>query len=691
MSLLTGAALQTAGLDAATAEAFVTAYEALCTGFGADVLGLWRHVAKELLGPAQPFEVHRVVHSIVFADWPASLGPAPIWVPGPRELESSNVARMIRALEVADYAALHAFSVAEPERYWRYVLDALQLAPALAGARVLMAEDGPESALWLVGMRANLAEAALARSESNRVAVVFQAEGGGLERRTLAELEADSERVARGLSGLGLTEGDAIAIAMPMTYESVAIYLGIVRLGGIVVSIADSFAAGEIALRLRIGEAKLVFTQDVIARSGKALPLYERVQAATVGTAVRAIVLPASGTLALPLDTRDVSWDAFLAGGAGQPRSAAEYCPRSAEDVTNILFSSGTTGEPKAIPWTMHAPLKAAADAFAHHDLKRGDVVCWPTNLGWMMGPWLIYAALLNDATIALYEGSPLGRDFGRFVEDARVTMLGVVPSLVKTWKASACMDGLDWSRIRCFSSTGEASTPHEMHWLSARGGYKPVIEYCGGTEIGGAYITGTVIQPQAPSAFSTPALGCAFVLIDDDGNECDQGELALIPPLFGSSNRLLNRDHHESYYADMPKGPKGEVLRRHGDQVERLGGSYRALGRVDDTMNLGGIKTSSAELERICNRVGGVLESAAIAVPPVVGGPSLLVVYVVMADGNTSELPALQLELQRALARELNPLFKVHELVLTAQLPRTASNKVLRRVLRGEYLAQKR
>ena len=113
---------------------------------------------------------------------------------------------------------------------------------------------------------------------------------------------------------------------------------------------------------------------------------------------------------------------------------------------TNILFSSGTTGEPKAIPWTHTTPIKAAADAYLHHDIHPGDVLAWHTNLGWMMGPWLIYASLINKATIALYDGVPTGRDFGVFVQNAKVSMLGVVPTLVRAWKNTGCMHGLDWA-----------------------------------------------------------------------------------------------------------------------------------------------------------------------------------------------------------------------------------------------------
>ena len=110
------------------------------------------------------------------------------------------------------------------------------------------------------------------------------------------------------------------------------------------------------------------------------------------------------------------------------------------------------------------------------------------------MGPWLVYAALMNKAAMALFSGAASTRKFAEFVEDAGVTMLGLVPSLVSVWRRTGCLDGLDWSQIRAFSSSGECSNPHDMLYLMSRAGYKPVIEYCGGTEIGGAYITGTVV-----------------------------------------------------------------------------------------------------------------------------------------------------------------------------------------------------
>lgn len=643
-----------------------------------DPLRAWQQLSRQVLRPSDPFVVHDRAHRRIFAAWDPAEGPAPAWIPTADEIAASNLGRLVGG----DYPAWQRRSVKEPERHWREMLERLAIVVDTAPERILDRSAGAEHARWLVGMRLNIAASALER-DGDRTAVVWQIEGAQLERRSRTELRRDCARLASALVAAGFGVGDAIAIDMPMTYQAVVSYLAIVSIGARVVSIADSFAPAEIATRLRIAGARAIVTQDVIRRGGKTLPLYERVVRAD---APAAIVIPAGEALAVELRRGDRSYPELL--GQADPRSEQpRYAIADVEAPTNVLFSSGTTGDPKAIVWSHLTPIKAAADGWAHQDLRPGDVVAWPTNLGWMMGPWLIYASLLNDAAIALYPGSPMGRDFGHFVERAGVTMLGVVPSLVKAWRESGCMAGLDWSAIRCFSSTGEPSSRDEMLWLMAQAGYRPVVEYCGGTEIGGGYVTGTVVQPQAPATFSTPAAGCDFVIIDEQGVPADAGELALIPPLFGSSTTLLNRDHHQVYYAGMPRGPNGEVLRRHGDQMEWLGGGYlRALGRVDDTMNLGGIKVSSAELERVCNRVPGVVETAAIAVSPEGGGPSRLVLFVVAADdGASGGGPSLEADLSRAIRDELNPLFKVHRVVPVERLPRTASNKVMRRVLREQ------
>jgi acyl-coenzyme A synthetase/AMP-(fatty) acid ligase len=221
--------------------------------------------------------------------------------------------------------------------------------------------------------------------------------------------------VANALDALDLPKGSAIAIDMPMNVNAVVIYLATVLAGYVVVSIADSFAAPAISTRLKISEAKAIFTQDYILRDDKELPLYSRVVDAK---APMAIVIPVRGSLPIKgLRVNDLSWQDFL--GRVNDTKPENYAAvdQPAYAFTNILFSSGTTGEPKAIPWTHITPLKAAADGWCHMDIRKGDVVAWPTNLGWMMGPWLVYASLLNGASMALYNGSPNSSGFAKFVQ----------------------------------------------------------------------------------------------------------------------------------------------------------------------------------------------------------------------------------------------------------------------------------
>ena len=584
-------------------------------------------------------------------------------------------------LSIKTYSEFHAWSVDNRDRFWQMTINTLGI--KTIDTYTVVQKDATGTATHLAKL--NIVDSCFS-ARNDATAIITQRENNeNIATLTYQELECLTNRVANGLVDIGLKQGDAVAVDMPMNAESVAIYLGIVKAGCVVVGIADSFAPDEIATRLHIGKAKTIFTQDYINRAGKRLPLYEKVIAAN---APKAVVFSCEGsdTVAQVEREGDIAWGDFL---SNTETFTATPCDPDAH--TNILFSSGTTGEPKAIPWTHTTPIKCAADAYLHHDIHPGGVLAWYTNLGWMMGPWLIYASLINKATIALYDGVPTGREFGVFVQNVKVSMLGVVPTLVRAWKNTDCMHGLDWQAIRAFSSTGECSNPEEMLYLMSLAGYKPVIEYCGGTEIGGGYVTGTRVQPAAPSTFTTPALGLDFLLFDENGKPTRNGEVFIVPPSLGLSTTLLNADHNEVYFAGTP----GPNLRRHGDAIEQLGNGfdtepwlagtkYRVLGRVDDTMNLSGIKVSSAEIEEVLNVVDGIQETAAVSVSPKDGGPSQLVIYAVLA-ASASELIKQEIHdaLQAEISQHINPLFRIHDVVIVDALPRTASNKVMRRHLR--------
>ncbi len=593
------------------------------------------------------------------------------WRPDDETIRNANLTAVMRELGVDDYADLHRWSVDDRSAFWKMVLDRLGIVFDVLPDQILVGT--PREPTWLPGARMNIVDSCFTAPE-DKIAVVYRREGSN-QRTSYGELRNLVDRFAAGLTNHGVAAGDRVAIAMPMTIESVVAYLGIAAAGATVVSVADSFAPHEIATRLAIAAPVLVVTQDRSTRSGREHPMYQKV--AEVGAPPCIVVDTGSG---IPMRDGDTSWDAFL-GEAG----TFAPVPCAPGGHVNILFSSGTTGEPKAIPWTHLTAIKAAMDGHFHHDIHRDDLVAWPTNLGWMLGPWLIFAALVNDAAMALYDDAPTDRGFVDFVSDTGVTVLGFVPSIVAAWRARGLLDGADWSSVRVMSSSGEASVPEDDAWLMETAGGVPIIEYCGGTEIGGGYLSGTVIQDAVPATFTTPTLGLDVRILDEDGQPSESGEMYIVPPSLGLSQELLGRAHDEVYHAGVPDADV--VLRRHGDHMERLpNGLYRALGRVDDTMNLGGVKVSSTELERVVGTIGGVVEVAAVAVSPAGGGPSRLVVYAVPTPGLVVDPEIWKEEMQHEIRTELNPLFRIHEVVLVDVLPRTASAKVMRRELRARH-----
>ncbi|MCB1134799.1 MAG: AMP-binding protein [Chlamydiia bacterium] len=604
------------------------------------------------------------------------------WTPDSKLLTQSNLARAMQAYGHASYDSFHRWSIQDREGFWTATIERLGILFDRPYERIIDSLSA-RTWRWLPGAMLNITESCFQTPPSATMLVQGSEAGDRLREITHQELRTLVNRISNGLVEAGFKAGDRIAIDMPMTSEAVAIYLGIIQAGMSVVSIADSFSTPEIARRLAITGAKAVFTVDHMRRGGKLVPIYSKVCQAE---APLCIVVPLNEMEAPSLRSRDRLWHHFL---SDTTQFTPLYGPADRE--SNILFSSGTTGDPKAIPWTQLTPIKAASDGYYHQNIQPGDVVCMPTNLGWMMGPWLLYAAFINKASIALYDGAAHGEDFARFLERAHVNVLGLIPSLVRSWRQTGCLEKVDLTALKLFTSTGECSHPDDYAYLMRCTDMRaPIIEYCGGTEVGGAYLTSTVLHTQKPSTFPVFALGSDAVIakgLDETGavvpaQPGESGEAYLVAPALGLSETLLNKDHWEAYYADCPQGPDGELLRRHGDQIRVEDGFYRHQGRADDTMNLGGIKVGSADLETVINRHPAVKESAAVAMRDAEGGPDRLLVYVVL--GEDVDLAGLKLGLQERIRDELNPLFKIAELrtLSAAEMPRTASGKVQRRLL---------
>lgn len=351
---LSAAELTGCGLSQDQAEAFVAAIgrldERVMPGQA------WHWITRNLLRPEHPMELHEYLHRVVFADWDPADGPAPAWFPN--DPDSSNIAWLMRKAGIESYRELHAWSVSQPQEFWATMVECLDVQFSRRFVNAIDLTGGPEYPRWLVGARLNVVDSCF-RASDDSPAIVYQTEDGPGRCMSVAELRSMVARVANGLTDLGMKAGDRVAIDMPMTVESVAIYLGAVAAGCPVVTVADSFAPAEIAVRLKIGEAQCIFTQDSTLRRGKKLPLYEKVRDAD---APQAIVVPSGPAVECPLRDEDMVWQDFLSD-----RTDFQPVPRDPGDFSTILFSSGTTGSPKAISWDHttppqpHSPLRPLA------------------------------------------------------------------------------------------------------------------------------------------------------------------------------------------------------------------------------------------------------------------------------------------------------------------------------------------
>jgi acetyl-CoA synthetase len=586
----------------------------------------------------------------------------------------SNIGNFQQQHHFKNYAELFAWSNNKREDFWREAIAAVDIRFHKKYDRILDLTHGNTMPNWLVGAEYNIV-ASCFKADPHKIAIIYQTVDGIIQKMSYSELQILTNRVSNSLQQLKLPPGAAIAIDMLMCAEAIAIYLGIIQAGFVAVGIADSFAAVEVARRLAISDAKLIFTQDIIIRDGKRLELYEKLAELPLPM----IVLPyKDAELCIKLRAGDSSWHDFLL-----PIPMFVPVVAKPHDPINILFSSGTTGEPKAIVWDHTSPIKCAVDGYFYQDIQARDIVAWPTSLGWMMGPWLVFATLINSATLALFYDVPTSRKFTEFIAKTKVTILGVVPSLVKAWRSKNALDNLNWSHIKLFASTGETSNAADMQFLMRVAGDKPVIEYCGGTEISGAYITSTVLHENIPATFATPTLGLDLLLLDEEQQISDVGTVAIIGPSIGLSRELLNRDNFKEYYAEMPKTREGIIMRRHGDQMQRLAnGYYKSLGRSDDAMNLGGIKVSAAEIEQSLPEIPGIIEAVAIAKNNP-DAPTELIIFIVVDSKMQLDLNQVKSQMQNAINVKLNPLFKISGVRIIDTIPRTSSNKIMRRVLR--------
>jgi acetyl-CoA synthetase len=620
-----------------------------------------------------------------------------VWRPTPAHVENANLTKFMRAHGLRNLDELQKRSTDDIEWFWNAVIKDLGIRFDTPYKKIVDLSKGPQSPKWCVGGRMNIVSSMIERwcedpTRANRAALIYEAEEGKTRTLTYKDLRREVNKAANALRSLGIGKGDVVGVFMPMTAECVIAMCAIIQVGGIFLPLFSGFASKAISSRLSDADAKALFTCDGFYRRGQLVNMKQTADEAArdVHSLEHVIVHRRAGNECSWFASRDRWWHDVV----DSQRDEAETEILDAEDPLMLIYTSGTTGKPKgAVHTHCGFPIKAAQDMSHGLDLHPDEVLYWITDIGWMMGPWLVFGTLILGATMLVYDGAmdhPGPDRLWDIVARHRVTALGISPTLVRALirYGEDPVRKHDLSSLRKFASTGEPWNPEPWKWLFERVGHSklPIINYSGGTEISGGIVMGNVLTPMKPCCFSGPLPGMAADVVDEQGNSvrCKVGELIIRKPWIGMT-RGFWRDpqrYLDTYWSRF------KDIWVHGDfaaiDQDNL---WYILGRSDDTIKVAGKRLGPAEIESILVAHPSVSEAAAVGVPDPIKGQSV-VCFVVLKPNATGD-GNLRDALMKSVINELGKPLAPKELVFVKDLPKTRNAKVMRRVIRAAYLGE--
>jgi len=617
-----------------------------------------------------------------------------MWEPSPEVIARSRLKRFMDQHGIETFADLLKRADEDIEWFWDAAIRDIDVAFYRHYDKVVDLSRGKPWAKWWVGGRMNIVQSCLDRYREaefrDRLAIVWEGEPGEVRKLTYGELDREVCRLSGALRRLGVRPGDRVGIFMPMCPEVAISVLATAKVGAVIIPLFSGYGAEAIASRLRDGEAKVLICADGFYRRGQVVPMKETADKALANSpSVTKVIVHRRVVREIPwTHGRDQVWEVLL---EDEPDHAPTH-EMDPEDPLMIIYTSGTTGKPKG---TLHVhggfPVKAAQDMAHGFDVGAGDSVFWYTDIGWMMGPWLIFGTLILGATMVLYEGTPdhpAANRMWRMVEDHKVTVLGVSPTLVRSLMTHG--DEVpahhDLTSLRILGGTGEPWNPEPFQWFFKHigGGRIPVINYTGGTEISGGILCGNVITHLRPCAFAGPLPGIAADVVDAEGRSVrgEVGELVIRNPWPGMTRGFWgDRERYLETYWNRFEG-----VWVHGDwaYVDPDDGLWYVLGRSDDTIKVAGKRLGPAEVESVLVGHPSVAEAAAIGVPDEIKGEAL-VCFVILRPNRKASVE-LSTELQELVATALGKPLKPKAVHFVGDLPRTRNAKILRRVVRSVY-----
>jgi len=623
--------------------------------------------------------------------------PQYLWTPPAELVAQSNLTAFLRKTGHRDYDHLAADAEADPAWLMQQVFEFCGVKFYRPYDQMLDVSRGEAWARWCAGGTTNIVLNCIDKHRGtdvwDKTFLVWEGEDKR-ERRSLTyrEFDRDVTRLAQGLRDLGIGRGDVVAIYMPNLPETFVAFFAILKLGAIVLPLFSGFGPAPIQSRLNHGEAKAVITANGTWRRGAPGALKSVLDTALEGVpSVQHVVVVRRDGLGIdtPMrEARDRWWDDIAAGNA----TILATVEMQAEDPAILLYTSGTTGEPKGCVWTHIGFIGSMVtrDMVICGDFKSSDRFFFFSDMGWMVGAMCACIPSFAGGSLLIAEGTPDYPDTGRFwrlIADHKVTYLGVSPTIVRSlMRYGLEVENYDLSSLRMTASGGEAWTAAPWLWFFEHVCKKaiPIINISGGTEVGGCIFTGTPNHPMNPGSFSRPALGVGADIVDLSGQPVPAGtvgELVLRHSSIGLTKSLWKADarYIESYWSTLPG------LWVHGDfAMHGEDGLYYILGRSDDTIKISGKRTGPAELEGLLIATGTLAEAAVFGIPHPVKGSAIVCACVPMPGVAGDQ--GLASQLSSAIVRGMGTSYRPETILFVDDLPRTRNLKIMRRVLRAVF-----
>ncbi len=558
---------------------------------------------------------------------------------------------------------------------------------------VVLDDSNPPFYKWFSDGELNLSYNCLDRHLSDhgdQVAYHWIGEPGDQRNITYSQLAADVNRFANGLKSLGLSKGDRVAIYMGMVPELPIAMLACARLGLVHSVVFGGFSSEALSSRINDAEAHVVITQDGAWRGGNVVPLKDNTDVALESTSTieHCIVVKRTDHGVDMTEGRDIWWHDLVDGQSDE--CAAEVL--NAEDPLYILYTSGTTGKPKGIVHTQAGYLTHVTTTHSYvFDIKPDTDIYWcAADIGWVTGhSYIVYGPLANRATSVMYEGAPNYPGFDRLwqiIEDHKVTIFYTAPTAIRAFMkwGDEHVAKHDLSSLRVIGTVGEPINPEAWIWYHHHiGGEKaPIVDTWWQTETGGIMITPLPgVVATKPGSATLPFPGMAADVVDDAGNSVPLGGggfLVITQPWPGMARTIYGDDQRyiDTYWSKFEgKYFAGDGCKRDED------GYYWLLGRVDDIMLVSGHNISTTEVESALVSHTAVAEAAVVGRKDELTGQAIAA-FVTLRGGVDGD-DALLDELRDHVANTLGPICKPKSIVFTADLPKTRSGKIMRRLLK--------